>query len=151
MDQRDYLASCSRPIAGATRRCPVKPNTPLEPDQVNLLLLSYINDYSFRALLIVLYYWIIVNIGLEVGFLSSLSRVFDEFQNWACRVAWFAILFGVHRVIIQLGDNPVAFPISRRSLRLWICQSVFTPILWAGGSVTFQSWGFQLLVHLVIA
>jgi hypothetical protein len=26
-------------IAGATRRCPVKPNTPLGPDQVNVLLL----------------------------------------------------------------------------------------------------------------
>jgi hypothetical protein len=42
MAQRDHLVSCSLPIAGATRRCPVKPNTPLGPDQVNVLLVSFI-------------------------------------------------------------------------------------------------------------
>jgi hypothetical protein len=38
--QEGAWASCSPPIAGATRRCPAKPSTPLEPDQVNVLLLS---------------------------------------------------------------------------------------------------------------
>jgi hypothetical protein len=31
--------SCSPPTTRATRRCPVKPNTPLGPDQANVLLL----------------------------------------------------------------------------------------------------------------
>jgi hypothetical protein len=31
--------ACTPPISGATRRCPVQPNTPLGPDQVNVLLL----------------------------------------------------------------------------------------------------------------
>jgi hypothetical protein len=29
------------PAAGATRRCPVQPSTPLGPDQVNVLLLLF--------------------------------------------------------------------------------------------------------------
>jgi hypothetical protein len=32
------FTSCSPPTAGAAHRCPVKPNTPLGPDQVNVLL-----------------------------------------------------------------------------------------------------------------
>jgi hypothetical protein len=48
MDQRDLvtlslaggcLTARSHPIAGAMRRCPVQPSTPLGPDQVNVLLL----------------------------------------------------------------------------------------------------------------
>jgi hypothetical protein len=34
------------PAAGATRRCPVQPSTPLGPDQVNVLLLLFSSNMT---------------------------------------------------------------------------------------------------------
>jgi hypothetical protein len=51
MDQRDPATRHSHgvlglhhPAAGATRRCPVQPITPLGPDQVNVLLLLLLSS-----------------------------------------------------------------------------------------------------------
>jgi hypothetical protein len=50
MAQWESKATCSSPTAGAIRRCPVKPSTPLGPDQVNLLLFFAFRSVQYRFL-----------------------------------------------------------------------------------------------------